>query len=87
MASINVNVHLCRACRLLSGRWKIARRLSSYNGGSEEPHVGVSESISRQILQTGFHHLKQGDLDSLKENAANRAVAVDFDKLVYKTTH
>ena len=87
MATINVNVKLCRACRLLSGQWKVARRLSSWNGGGEEPHVGVSESISRQILQTGFNYLKQGDLDYLKENAANRAVSVDFDKLVHNTTH
>ena len=82
MALLNVNVHLSRACRLLSRRCRISRRFSSGRDCDEVAHNGVGHSISRQILRAGFNVLKQGNIDSLKQNAVNRATPIDFDKLV-----
>ena len=79
MAMLNVNVHLGRACRLLN---HLCRRFSSGRDCDEGAHIDVSHSISRQILQAGFNVLKQGNIDSLKQNAVNRAAPIDFDKLV-----
>ena len=79
-----MKVRLCRACRLLSSQWsrRAVRGLSSGSDASQEAHTDVSETISRQILQSGFNFLKQGDTEDLKENARKRAAPIDFDKLV-----
>ncbi len=75
-----MNVQLCsRACRLLSCQWRAVRGLSS---GTDTNHEDISDTISRQILQSGFKLLKEGDVEDLKENARKRAGPVDFDKLV-----
>lgn len=74
-----MNVQLCRTCRLLSCQWRAIRGLSS---GPDTSHEDVSDTISRQILQSGFNALKQRDIEDLKENARKRAAPVDFDKLV-----
>ena len=76
-----MNVQLCRVCsyKLLSHQWRAVRGLSS---GTDTNHEDVSDTISRQILQSGFNSLKQGDIEGLKENARKRASPVDFDKLV-----
>lgn len=68
-----------------SCRWRVARNFSSESGSEEEVHSSVSDPISRQIMQAGFSVLKQGDVDSLKQNALNRAAPIDFDKLVRST--
>lgn len=86
MAMLNVNVDLCRACRLLHHLCRRSRRFSSGRDCDEGAHIDVSNSISRQILRAGFNVLKQGNVDSLKQNAVNRAIPIDFDKLVC-TTH
>ena len=77
-----LNVQLCRTCRHLSRQWRVVRRLTSGEGKHEEAHVGVSESISRHIIQAGFNRLKSEDISILKENAVARAASLDFDKLV-----
>ena len=77
-----MNVQLCRACRLLSYQWRAVRGLSSGTDTNHEANTDVSDTISRQILQSGFNFLKQGDVEGLKENAQKRAAPVDFDKLV-----
>lgn len=77
-----LEVRLCRACRLLSYQWRAVRGLSSGTDASQEAHADISETISRQILQSGFNFLKQGNIEDLKENARKRAATVDFDKLV-----
>ena len=86
MAVCTMNVQLCRACRLLSCQWRAVRGLSSETDTSQDVHTNVSETISRQILQSGFNFLKQGDIETLKENARQRAAPVDFEKLVQTNT-
>ena len=58
------------------------RGLSSGEDNSQDHASGVSESISRQIIQAGFNSLKNIDLAALKKNASIRAAPVDFDELV-----
>ena len=76
-----MNVQLCRACRLFGCQWRTVR-LRRFSSGTDTNHEDVSDTISRQILQSGFKSLKQGDIEGLKENARKRAALVDFDKLV-----
>ena len=76
-----MNVQLCRACRLFRYQWRTVR-LRRFSSGTDTNHEDVSDTISRQILQSGFKSLKQGDVEGLKENARRRAAPVDFDKLV-----
>ena len=82
MAMLNVNVHLCRACRLLHHLCRRSRRFISGRDCDEDADIDVSHSISRQILRAGFNVLKQGNIESLKQNAVNRATPLDFDNLV-----
>ena len=81
--TLNLLGQLSKRCRLLGCRWRVTRTLSSGSSNDEDVHASVSDSISRQILQAGFNYLKEGDIDSLRENAKNRAASVDFDNLVH----
>ena len=77
-------VQLCRACRRLAiaRQWRTVRGLSSGDSHNQDHASGVSESISRQIIQAGFNSLKNTNLADLKKNASDRAAPVDIDELV-----